>query len=70
MFPFAISLAVIIVLFGINLLVSQNKYSMFFALCGVEIVAAALINLVRTVLNSEDSGKTPVDDKGIDKNGA
>jgi hypothetical protein len=61
-----IFLAVVILIVGIDLLVSWNKYEMFFKILGVEILIAVVIWIVLTLVFSKragsDSNSSPVDE--------
>lgn len=61
-----IFLAVVILIVGIDLLVSWNKYEMFFKILGVEILIAVVIWIVLTLVFSKragsDSSSSPVDE--------
>lgn len=61
-----IFLAVVILVVGIDLLVSWNKYEMFFKILGVEILIAVVIWIILTLVFSKragsDSGSSPVDE--------
>ena len=61
-----IYLAVVILIVGIDLLVSWNKYEMFFKILGVEILIAVVIWIVLTLVFSKragsDSNSSPVDE--------
>ena len=61
-----IFLAVVILIVGIDLLVSWNKYEMFFKILGVEILIAVVIWIILTLVFSKragsDSSSSPVDE--------
>lgn len=41
------------VLIGINLMVSSNRYDLFYILCGIELIAAIIIGWLRMLLRPE-----------------
>lgn len=61
-----IFLASVILIVGIDLLVSWNKYEMFFKILGVEILIAVVIWIILTLVFSKragsDSNSSPVDE--------
>ncbi len=52
---------VILILFGLNMLISLNKFDKFFAICGLEIIVAAFFWIIKLVLSSSSNSSGRVD---------